>query len=79
MYRNMYANADCASANCMLIRVLAPLLFGMSALASTYLWDYSPWWACLTAVLIAAGISYSIFCCCWNTENCKVRDDIIHV
>ena len=59
------------------VRLFIPCLLFSSAWMSSWLWQSSPWWACLTAILLACGISYSIFCCWWNPNKCEFdRPDV---
>lgn len=77
-YESYYSPDKRARLNpaCLLVYVVGPLVLFLLAWLSTGLWKFSEWWACLTVVLIATGISWSIFCWWIDTDTCVVRPEV---
>ena len=57
----------------LVVRCIIPCIMIFLCILSINLWNYSPYWAALTAVLTACTASYSIFCWWLDPEKCDVK------
>ena len=60
------------SNNWIVVRISVPIIILTLVIASVYMWNLSPYYSLVTAVLTAVLTAYILWCYLWNPDTCGV-------